>query len=161
MKLKFKLDYTESPFWADDEEVKSKFGYNVELTNLDLHKSTVIRLKSITKLFEQRTNPIHQNFPSFWSGRMNLFFQMFTKQVYSEIINKIGDKYELINDETDLMNREINIEQIDKYLKEFLVNPSKYAIEKGITYNSKNELEEEIQIAYQKWEIIEFRWTTI
>lgn len=161
IKLRFLLDYTESPFWTIDEEAKSKFGYNVDLDSLGLHKNTIIRTKSITKLFQQRINPVYQIFPSFWSGRMNLFFQMFMKKVYSEIENELGDKYELINGEYDLMSQEINIEQIDRDLSQFLAKPSKYADEHGITYNSRQELEKEIQMAYQDWEKIEFKWTTI
>ena len=155
------LDYTESPFWAIDEEAKSKFGYNIDLENLELSKNSKIRLGSIMKLFHQRLNPVYQMFPSLWSGRMNVFFQMFIKQVYSEIEHELVNKYELINGESDLMNEEINVEQIDKDLAEFLKDPSKYADKKGITYNSKEALNKEIQIAYEDWEKIEFKWTTI
>ena len=155
------LDYTESPFWAIDKEAKSNFGYNIGLKNLELSENSKIRLSSIMKLFHQRLNPVYQMFPSLWSGRMNVFFQMFLKQVYSEIEYELGNKYELINGESDLMNQEINVEQIDKDLTEFLKDPSKYADKKGITYNSKEALNKEIQIAYEDWGKIEFKWTTI
>lgn len=161
MKLKFMLDYTESPFWAIDEEAKVKYGYNVDLKDLKLKKNTVIRIKSIIKLFHQKLNPVYQIFPSFWSGRMNLFFQMFINQVYNEIKSEIGNKFELINAEYELMNNKVNIEQIDKDLNQFLNNPSKYADEKGITYKSKKELESEIKIAYQDWIKLEFEWLTM
>lgn len=159
--LKFKLDYTESPFWAIDEATKSKFGYNVDLSHLELHSNTVIRIKSITHLYQEKLNPVYQLFPSFWSGRMNLFFQMFTQQVFSEIENEIGQEYQIINEEFALMNEEINIEEIDKSLNEFIENPSKYADKKGIIYTSKAELKAEIQKAYQAWERKEFKWITL
>lgn len=155
------LDYTESPFWAMDDESKQKFGYNVGLNSLNLDENTVIRVKSITELFWQRLNPIYPGFPSLWSGRMHVFFQMFLKQVYSEIENTLRPKYKLVNDEHELMNRQIDVEQIDRELKEFLKDPSKYADANGISYKSKERLKEEIQIAHRDWEQIEFKWITI
>lgn len=155
------LNHTESPFWAIDEDAKSKFGYNIGLENLELSKNSIIQIASIIKLFHQRLNPVYQMFPSLWSGRMNVFFQMFLKKTLSKIEQELGNKYELINGECDLMNEEINIEQIDKDLKEFLQDPSKYADKKGIIYKSKEALNKEIQAAYEDWKNIEFKWTTI
>lgn len=155
------LNHTESPFWAIDEDAKSKFGYNIGLENLELSKNSIIQIGLIIKLFHQRLNPVYQMFPSLWSGRMNVFFQMFLKKTLSKIEQELGNKYELINGEYDLMNEEINIEQIDKDLKEFLQDPSKYADKKGIIYKSKEALNKEIQAAYEDWKNIEFKWTTI
>lgn len=155
------LNHTESPFWAIDEDAKSKFGYNIGLENLELSKNSIIQIGLIIKLFHQRLNPVYQMFPSLWSGRMNVFFQMFLKKTLSKIEQELGNKYELINGECDLMNEEINIEQIDKDLKEFLQDPSKYADKKGIIYKSKEALNKEIQAAYEDWKNIEFKWTTI
>lgn len=154
------LDYTESPFWSFDEEARDNFGYNINLEKLDLSENTKIRLNSIIKLYAQRLNPVYQMFPSFWSGRMNSFFQILLKQVYIEIENELHDKYELINNEYELMNNEIDIEKIDNKLQAFLNNPSKYADEKGITYKTKESLNQRIQIAYKEWEKIESQWTT-
>ena len=161
MKIKFMLDYTESPFWSIDEEAKSLYGYNIDLKSLDLQERTIVRVKSITKLYYQRLNSVYQMFPSFWSGRMNMFYQMFLNQVYSEIEEDVSDKIELINDEIELMNQKIDIKGIDNELTEFLNAPSKYADDKGVTYKSRNKLKEEIEEAYRKWETIENQWTTI
>ena len=38
------LDYTESPFWVIDEEAKSKFGYNVDLENVELSEKSSLSI---------------------------------------------------------------------------------------------------------------------
>ena len=60
------LEYTESPFWAVDEEAKTKFGYNVDLDKLSLSNQCKTRIKSITDLYYLRLNPVYQGFPSLW-----------------------------------------------------------------------------------------------
>ena len=74
-KIKFRLDYSERPFWAGDAASAVKYGNNVDLNELGLHANTIIRIASMTRLYGQRLNPVYPMFPSFWSGSMNLFFQ--------------------------------------------------------------------------------------
>lgn len=161
MKIKFMLEYAESPFWSADDESRNMYGYNINLDKLNLSKSSRVRINSIMRLYSSKLNPVYQGYPSLWSGRMNLFFQMFLKQVYSEIEKELKDKFELINYEYSTMNKEIDVEQIDILLEEFLSNPSLYADEKGITYKSKEKLNEDIKNAKEEAEKLELEWTTM
>ena len=155
------LEYAESPFWSADDESRNMYGYNINLDKLNLSKSSRVRINSIMRLYSSKLNPVYQGYPSLWSGRMNLFFQMFLKQVYSEIEKELKDKFELINYEYSTMNKEIDVEQIDILLEEFLSNPSLYADEKGITYKSKEKLNEDIKNAKEEAEKLELEWTTM
>lgn len=155
------LDFVESPFWTIDEEAKTKYGYNIDLKDLELSERSKIRIRAVTKLFYLRLNPVYQGFPSLWSGKMNVFYQMFLIQVYREVKNELHEKCDLINEEYDLMNQVLDKEQIDKTLKAFVSDPSIYAEEKSINYKSKIELKKAIQSAYQDWQKIEIEWTTM
>lgn len=161
MKIKFMLEYSNSPFWAIDEESKKKYGYNINLEELNLSKSSRVRINSIMKLYKSKLNPVYQGFPSLWSGRMSLFFQMFLKQVYSEVELELRDLFEIINHEEEFINDKIDVEQIDEKLKEFVSNPSKYADDNRISYKSKEELTNKIKNAKEVAEKLEFEWTTI
>ena len=155
------LDYCDSPFWSADEETEIKFGNNINLNELNLSERAKTRLKSIMKLYHSKLNPVYENLPSLWSGRMNVFFQMFLKQVYSELEKELADEFEIQNIEEKLMNQEFNVEQIDKRLNEFIMNPTEYADENGINYKSKETFEEKIRLAKQEADNLEFEWTTI
>ena len=161
MKIKFLLEYTDSPFWSEDEESRKLFGNNIELKELNLSKSAMVRLNSIMNLYYSKLNPVYQGLPSLWSGRMNLFFQMFLKQVYSELKLELENKFELTNYEQKLMDNEIDVEQVDKNLTEFMNDPSEYADKNGINYKSKLEFNNKIRLAKEQAEKLEFEWTTI
>jgi len=152
------LDYAESPLWANDEEARETYGYNIDLTELGLRSNTITRTRTIMRLYQKRLNPVYPAFPSLWSGRMHLFFQLFVKQVYSEIVEDLSDKYEIENAAHHLMNEPIAIEEFDKKLRAFLQAPAKYADENGISYSTKEKLKTELQEAYQKWEKEELKW---
>lgn len=161
MKLKFLLDYTDSPIWSNDDETRQKFDYNiVDLESLGLSPSTRIKIHSLMKLFTQRLNPVYQGFPSMWSGRMHIFFQEFLKHVFELISNELSEKYQLENLEHSSMYEIIDHKKIDRELANFLENPSTYADSKGIFYTSKEKLKEEIQQAYKNWYHEELRWTS-
>lgn len=157
------LDYADSPIWAMDEEANAKFGYNVNLQNLELHPDTVAHVETMITLYWAALNPVYQGFPSFWSGKMTVFFQMLVRQVYAEIEIQTAGKFEIFNWESELMNDKIDVDQIDDDLKEFIDNPSKYADTIGIIYQSqsRDELKEEIQNAYQAWKAKELNWTAM
>lgn len=154
------LDHTESPLWANDQETESIYGYNIDLQSLNLLPGTITRIRSITNLYSEKLNPIYQGFPSLWSGRMQLFYQLFIRHVYDEITNQIGKEFEIENKELPLMTEHIDVDEIDKNLEEFILNPTDYADKKGISYNSKDELRRDIQEALAKWKTEEHRWTT-
>ena len=155
------LEYAESPFWSADDESRNMYGYNINLDKLNLSKSSRVRINSIMRLYSSKLNPVYQGYPSLWSGRMNLFFQMFLKQVYSELEKELKGKFDLINYEYSTMNKEIDVEQIDIVLEEFLSNPSLYADKNGVTYKSKEKLNEDIKKAKEEAEKLEFEWTTM
>jgi hypothetical protein len=155
------LDYTESPIWANDQEAESLYGYNIDLHTLNLQPGTITQIRTITNLFSERLNPIYQGFPSLWSGRMHLFYQLFIRHVYDEIKNQIGKEFEIENKELQLMTEEIDVAEIDRTLEEFILNPTDYADKKGIKYNSKDDLKKDIQEALAEWKIKEHRWMMI
>ena len=160
MKLKFMLEYSDSPFWAVDDETKKKFGNNVGLENLELTSTTKNRINTMMELYWKRLNPIYQSFPSLWSGRMEVFYQVLVKMIYSEILDEIGKKYAIENGEIEYMSTIIDYEKIDIELQEFIKDPSKFADEKGIEYQSKEKLKSEILDAYLKWKDEELNWTS-
>ena len=155
------LDYCDSPFWSADEETEIKFGNNINLNDLNLSERTKTRLKSIMKLYHSKLNPVYGTLPSLWSGRMNVFFQMFLKQVYSALEKELADEFEIQNFEQKLMNQELNVEEIDKRLNEFVMNPTEYADKNRINYKSKETFEEKIRLAKQEADKLEFEWTTM
>ena len=155
------LDHTESPFWAADEEANARFGYHIDMNALGLSEKTRLRIRSLTNLYAQRLNPVCPMFPSFWSGRMHVSFQVFVTLVYGEIETEMKGRFELINGESALMTAELDLEQIDSTLAAFMNNPSAFADQSGIHYRSARELEEELQAAYRDWKKTERWWTTI
>lgn len=161
MKIKFMLEYAESPLWAIGDEAQAKYGYNIDLKDLNLHPNTIIRIKTMTQLYWEKLNPIYQGFPSFWSGRMNVSYQTLVNLVFNEIENQIGQYHEIINEEISFLTESINVDKIDLQLKDFISDPSYYSDKKGITYKCKIDLKEKIRVAFEEWQIEELKWTTI
>lgn len=142
MKLKFMLDYNCNPLWSYDEETIQKYGYQVDdLAELGLSENTISLSNHLIEIFNTLLNPIYQDFPSFWSKVMCNYFNQQVKNLFAEINNEIGTKFEIVNLVKDI--------EPDN-LKEFLENPAKYCTENNIHFKEVNELIEEVRIAYNK-----------
>ncbi|MCC7318247.1 MAG: hypothetical protein IT219_06905 [Bacteroidales bacterium] len=154
MQLKFLLDYTDSPLWANDPVAEKTFGYHVaDLEGLGLRPETVALLNAVTRLYQNRLNPVYQGFPSFWSGQMFVAFQHLVKQAYEQVVQELGDRFEVKNGELALTTETIHVEKIDADLQAFLADPALFAREHGVVFGSVEELKREVAAAYRLWSL--------
>lgn len=161
-KIKYKFDYGCYPIWAVDDKSIDQFGFNIsDLKGLGLSGKTIKLIEFNCEMFDNYLNPVYQMFPSFWSGRMHAFFQYSIKFLYKQITAEIGTEYEIENHEIERFNEKIDIEKIDNDLKSFVNNPAEFAIKKGISFNSSEELKAEIQTAFSEWDNKEYKYYSI
>lgn len=158
LKLTFKLG-EESPLWSSDKVSKAKFGNNItDFSLIKLSPKMILQVSSLSSLFKDRTNPIHPDFPSFWSGEMCAFYQKFTIHVFSELESRFRKFYELENKEIAFMNEKIHIDRINQNLRNFLSDPLKFANDMQIEYQDAEELKKSVIVAYDRWKEKEEAW---
>jgi len=152
-KFKFMLDYGCNCLWGFDEKTQNKYGYHIEdLTELGLSKETIKLNDLVDELNCTYLNPIYQGFPSFWSGEMHKYFQSKVTELYKNIEKEVGNLYEIILHESskDLIEKEINMAEINNFIEDFIANPIKY-IPKGIYIKDEIIFKKEITEEYNKW----------
>ena len=162
MKLKFLLDYTDSPLWANDAATESKFGYNItDLAGLGLKPDTIDQIHLMMEMFGEMLNPVYQGYPSFWSGRMFALFQRFANKVYQQLLDELGESVEVENREKAFLTEPIEVEKIDMELLMFLADPAKFSDENGVVYGSKEALKLDVDAAYGVWVEKEMGWVEV
>lgn len=161
-KFKYMFDYGCYPIWAVDDKSIERFGFNIsDLEGLGLSGKTTKLIESNCEMFDNYLNPVYQMFPSFWSGRMHAFFQYSIRFLYEQIVEEIGNEYDIENQEIERFNEKIDIEKIDTVLKAFVDNPAEFASKKGISFSSSDELKEEIRTAFNEWDNKEYKYYSI
>ncbi|MFT7590636.1 MAG: hypothetical protein ACI9UJ_000547 [bacterium] len=151
-RITFMFDYGCSPLWLVDEEVGNEFGYNIDaFDKLGLSKPTIQLIEVNCAYYETKLNPVYQGYPSFWSGRMHIFFQLSIKALLENIKNEIGDKYTLEDHITNGLGKPIDPELVDNLVVNFVKDPVQYSKENGVNFQSEGNLRSEISEAYKTW----------
>ena len=151
-KLKFMLDYGANPLWAKDNLSRVECGCQIDnLEELGISKSTIDLANYVSELYWERLNPVYQGLPSFWSGKMHIFFQNKLKELLFKIESELKEQYQIENFEEANMYMKINVHEINAILFNLLTDPIGYFIMNGITFKSEENLIKEITNEYNKW----------
>jgi len=146
-------DYGTNVLWANDIITSEKFGYLIDnLKELGLSEETINLNNEIVELSAQILNQIYPPLPSFWSGKMFEYYQSKLKILYSKILDEIGEEFEIENKEKEFMNEAIDVIGIDKELKSYLENPTKYYMQNNVSNSLSEEVSRiEAKKEYDNW----------
>jgi len=147
-RIKFMFDYGCSPLWFVDDTVADEFGYNIdEFKKLGLSQSTIQLIELNCAFYESQLNPVYQGYPSFWSGRMHVFFQSNMLSLLEVIKNEIGHKYDVENHQSNA----VNVQMIDAIVSDFVQDPVAFSVKNGITFQSAGNLQSAVAQAHKTW----------
>lgn len=156
-KIRFFLEYGSfSPLWSDDDFMRERFGYEIDLEDLNLSNDVIELSKYMSDVHYYYLNPIYQPLPSFWSAEMYVFFQNKVQILFDRIKIELNDKYEISNECYFYYLTNDEILDFKTRLNLYLENPYKHYKENGILSGSSEQEEfKMIRIVYEKWIEIE------
>jgi hypothetical protein len=141
--IKFRLDYSCSPLWTNDEETRTKYDYNIDLKEIGLTTKTSEKAEIVVSMFYESLNPIYQGFPSFWREKLCVDFNQKVTDVYDSICMEIGNEFEII-DFTEKLSE-------DKRRSSFLNDPVDYCLQHGVRFRDGDELVKEVESEHIKY----------
>lgn len=98
-KLRFFFEYQVGTcLWSANELARQKFGYPVELSELELPKKMRDKIKEINDRFETCINWDQPNGPAIWTENQRLSFNQAAKDLFLKIQNELGQKFEIIDE---------------------------------------------------------------